>query len=224
MKATATTVKYNIRRLQLAYTRLNPSKEYTRLIKQYTNLHEFGDPGRNILPEDMFEGRSLPQHAPLIGELLKQTQSNSILDYGCGKAKGYQVGSIQLPDGAVISGLAAYWGIEDIEFYDPAYKPFSEIPSRNFEAVISTDVLEHCPELDVDWILDEIFQLSTKFVFCTLALYPAKKNLPDGTNAHTTIKSVGWWVDKFENVAKELDRSYFLVAIHSPEKQTVIQG
>ena len=88
-----------------------------------------------------------------------------------------------------------------MECYDPAYPRFDTFPSRRFDGVVSTDVLEHCPEEDMDWIVDEIFGVTRKFVFATVALYAAVKNLPTGENAHITIKSEDWWRTLIERVA-----------------------
>lgn len=206
------------------HSRLNPSEEYIQLIEYYAKLHEFGDPDQGTPSQEMFDGKSLPQHAEVVRQILGKFQATSLLDYGCGKARGYQVDSMLLPDQTKIPGLKKYWGIDDIGLYDPAYKPYSILPHRIFDSVISTDVLEHCPESDIDWIIKEMFGLATKFVFSTVALYPAKKTIFNNQNAHITIKSAGWWVDKFEKISKESKKNYVLIAMYDSELQTIIQG
>ncbi|MDZ7826030.1 MAG: hypothetical protein U5R48_08495 [Gammaproteobacteria bacterium] len=59
--------------------------------------------------------------------------------------------------------------------------------------MISTDVLEHIPEEDIGWVLDDLFGHAGKFVYVVAACYPAKKIMPDGTNAHCTLQSPTWW-------------------------------
>ncbi len=80
--------------------------------------------------------------------------------------------------------------------YDPGYAPHSARPPGRFDGVISTDVLEHCPEEDLAWILEEIFGYATRFVYLNVACYPARKTLPNGENAHATVRPPDWWRDK----------------------------
>ena len=65
--------------------------------------------------------------------------------------------------------------------------------------VICTDVMEHIPEVDVGWLLEEQFKLSRKCVYGNIASYPAAKMLANGENAHCTIKPFEWWM---ETIAK----------------------
>jgi hypothetical protein len=141
----------------MTYSRLNPSENYLELLDHYSTMHETGDPDKGLRPEDMFDGRSLPQHAEMIQNLIQQSGSRSLLDYGCGKARGYRAKNIVLPNGAQIQGMNEFWNIDDIGLYDPAVNAYKLLPSKAFDAVISTDMLEHCPESDLEWIISEIF-------------------------------------------------------------------
>lgn len=185
----------------MTYSRTNPSPRYVELIGQYRRLHEEGEPNYNLPPERTFRGLTAVRHGPWIKRLIEQTGCKTILDYGSGKGAQY------LPD-AVEAGskwptLAAYWGV-DVTCYDPAYQPFSRLPEGQFDGVICTDVLEHCPEQDIPWILDEMFGFARKLFFANVACYPARKHLPNGENAHCTIKDRDWWV----GVLKEASRQH----------------
>jgi hypothetical protein len=59
-------------------------------------------------------------------------------------------------------------------------------------------VLEHCPEQDLDWIVDGLFGYAQKFVFANVACFPARKSLPNGENAHCTIRPGSFWKALFE--------------------------
>jgi len=130
-----------------------------------------------------------------IKRLVDATGARTLLDYGAGKGMQYELGRIDVEENGEHRQLTVkeYWGVDEIVCYDPAYTPFSNLPARKFDAVICTDVLEHCPEQDIPWILDEMFAYANKFVFALAACYPAKKQLPDGENAHCTIKPAEWW-------------------------------
>ncbi len=190
-----------------AYSRENPSERYREILAYYKNLHEEGDVINNISAKETFDGRSLIPHVNHIRSLCLNNSSKTLLDYGSGKAMGYDVATAELPDGTVVKGIKSIWNIDNITFYDPGYAPYSTLPDGKFDAVISTDVLEHIPEEDIPWVLAEMFAYARQFLFCTIALYPAEKILPDGTNAHITLKDAGWWANQLEAASAKYNHS-----------------
>lgn len=186
------------------YSRAHPSPRYQELTRLYRQMHEQGETFLGIPPEQTFPGQSLPPQAARIKRLIDATGSRRLLDYGSGKGQQYQARDITLPG---VPGqwpsIQAYWSVDEIVCYDPAYPPYSELPRGAFDGVISTDVLEHCPEEDIPWILDEIFSYARKFVFANVACYPAKKRLPTGENAHCTIRPLKWWEDQIRAIAQK---------------------
>lgn len=154
------------------------------LITQYRQMHESSP--------DMFAGMSLMPHIHRIKRLIDQTGAKTILDYGCGKGKQYEipitVGKETFPN------LEAFWGVE-VTKYDPGHPPFALLPNGIFDGVICTDVLEHFPNSGV--AAEEVWTLCThkavKFVFASISCREAIKFLPDGRNAHTCIESPDWW-------------------------------
>jgi len=188
---------------QQKYTRASPSPRYRRLIEQYQHMHLHGEQHLGIPPENTFPGASLPKQAPAIKRLIKATGAATILDYGCGKGQQYWPRTTKDPDeGIEYPDIKSYWGVQAIRCYDPAYQPHMQLPAGKFDGVICTDVLEHCPEEDIPWILEELFGYATKFVFANVACFPARKRLPSGGNAHCTIKPVRWWEEQLERAAR----------------------
>ena len=78
--------------------------------------------------------------------MIDTSGTRTLLDYGAGKGLQYQWQNMTLSDGRTVPGLKAFWGVDFITCYDPAYPPFIALPKSRFDGVISTDVLEHCPE------------------------------------------------------------------------------
>jgi hypothetical protein len=185
-----------------AFSRTSPSPEYSQLLSQYQKLHAEGDPVRGIPAEKFYPGNSLPAHAPAIRKMVQATGAKTLLDYGCGKGLQYSWTNLKLRDGSIAPTIKDYWGLASIHGYDPAVPKFMTLPQGKFDAVISTDVLEHVPTPDVDWILAEIFGYASKFVFLNIACHKAKATLPDGRNAHTNAQSVAWWKPRLEAAAK----------------------
>ena len=179
----------------MSYSRANPSPRYRELVAQYRQMHREGERYLNIPPQDTFPGASLPPQAARVKRLIRATGAHSILDYGSGKGRQYELRNITLPDGEEIESIVDYWGVDYVHCYDPSYDPFSRLPQARFDGVIATDVLEHCPEPDVPWIVEEMFGFADRFVFANVVCYPARKRLPNGENAHCTIKAAEWWVE-----------------------------
>lgn len=186
----------------MSFSRANPSPRYAALQKQYTTMHEKGEGFLGIAAEDTFPGASLLPQVTRIKRLVDLTESVTILDYGSGKGRQYEPQPIKDGEGRQWPSVADYWDVEPVVCYDPCYPPFGTLPSGKFDGVISTDVLEHCPEEDISWIINEIFGYAKRFVFANVACYPARKRLPSGENAHCTIRPVEWWKDVFEAVAR----------------------
>lgn len=148
-----------------------------KLIDQYKELHK---------DKDLYTGSALEIHAQSIKQGLAITGSNSILDFGCGKGIQYSKENLH---------TEYFFGIMP-SLYDPGVEEYSKLPKGNFDAVISTDVLEHIEEEDVDAFIKQLFSKAEKFVYLGICNKPANSILPDGRNAHVTLKSFDWWLDK----------------------------
>jgi len=185
----------------MSFSRANPSPRYLELQRLYRAMHQQGETYLGIVPELTFPGTSLLPHRESIKRLIERTDALTLLDYGSGKGRQYDPQTISDEGGMAWPGVADYWGVDEVTCYDPCYEPYSALPQGKFDGVISTDVLEHCPQEDVPWIVSEIFGYATRFVFASVACFPALKRLPNGENAHCTILPVGWWSDLVSAVA-----------------------
>ena len=192
------------------YNRENPSSRYLEILGYYRQMHVHGDPEQNVPPAKMFDGKSLPQHAGVIRELISETGTKTILDYGSGKGHYYST-ELESGDGTHYPNLQAYWGVEEITCYDPGYEPFAKLPEGPFNGVISTDVMEHLPEEDLSWIISEIFSFASEFVYLNICTLPAKRLLPNGENAHCTVKPPEWWVPLIDGIHVQFPHLMYLV-------------
>ena len=165
------------------------SKEYQDILEIYKELHLNGT--ELDTAENTFDGKSLKFFFNPIKQVIDFTKSNSIIDFGCGKAK-YYFEEVNI-NNFHYNNITNFWNISDVYLYDPGVKNFSKYPSRKADGIICIDVVEHIPENDVVNFIEELFKLAKKFVFIVIACYPAKKNLPDGRNVHLSIKSVNDW-------------------------------
>ncbi len=189
--------------MSTGYTRSSPSPRYRQLVEQYVEMHVHGEQFRQIPAEQTFAGSSLLKHIAAIKELIDEQSARTILDYGSGKGRQYEPLTVKTADGQRLPSIQAYWGVDSITCYDPGYMPYRRLPQGTFDGVICTDVLEHCPEDDLPWIVGEIFAFARKFVFANVACYPAIKRLANGENAHCTVQSSAWWEALVGQVARQ---------------------
>jgi hypothetical protein len=134
-------------------------------------------------------GGALKFHLKFIQDLIEDTKPRTLLDYGCGKGSQY-----------LEQNIHNLWGGLMPSLYDPAIPMFSELPDEQFDGVICVDVMEHIPEDEINMALLDIFERATRFVFLGISTEPAKTILPDGTNAHCTIKDTDWWQRKIFDI------------------------
>ena len=196
-------------------SRANPSPRYVEMMEQYRLLHASGERHRHLSADETYPGISLVAHVPRIKALIERTGASDILDYGAGKGVAYALSALTIPGVGRIEGIVDYWDVDSVHCYDPCHEPYSQLPQGKFDGVITTDVLEHCPEQDVQWVIDELFGYARKFVFASIADYPALTKLPNGENAHCTVRPAAWWQQLFESTAAHATGVRWMIVVQS---------
>lgn len=105
----------------------------------------------------------------------------SILDYGCGQS-------------TLLEALDLDWRPE-LRRYDPAIPKYATKPAGKADLLINIDVLEHIPEAALDEVLADM-AASCRNAIIIVDMAPAVTWLPDGSNAHCTLKPRDWWEKK----------------------------
>ena len=90
--------------------------------------------------------------------------------------------------------------------YDPAIKGIDKYPTEAVDIVVCSDVLQFNKESVIDTILDSLHSLCNRYAIFVIDTRVSNYLLPDGRNAHLTVKPAEWWVNK-------LQRRFELVAI-----------
>lgn len=111
---------------------------------------------------------------------INKYKPESILDFGCGKGK-------------LLNSLKTH--CIDIDEYDPAIIGKDKISKYQYDLIITTDVLEHLYEDEIQAICNEFMALSPQTMFHVICTRIAGNLLPDGSNAHKTVKNIEWWAD-----------------------------
>jgi len=167
------------------------------MIELYKEIHE---------NQNVYNGSALILHAQSIKDLIRMFNVKTMLDYGCGKGRQYSVEGIH----------KEYFNNIQPAMYDPAVEQFSELPKGKFDLVICTDVLEHIPEEDLDSFLKHLYSKADSAVYLGICNIPADTFLSDGRNAHVTLKSFDWWIDKILPYSK----IWTQVHVYGKEKRT----
>lgn len=132
-------------------------------------------------------GISVVKYVANIAQFGISLGAESVLDYGCGK-------------GLLAENIGEHIVVRE---YDPAIEAKSAEPD-SADLVVCVDVMEHIEPLCVDDVVKHLSSKALKGVFLTICIVPAKKTLADGRNAHISIHSAGWWLDKFSPYFKDV--------------------
>lgn len=146
----------------------------TRNLAQYVEIHAANRYG----PGGLVKQRQL---APWV--LLRRPKS--ILDYGSGKNR--MVERFLAPGAAVRHR------------FDPAIPEISKIPLPHYELITNTDVLEHLDEAEIGAVLAEI-RSHCDDALILIDTCEAHTVLPNGENAHATVRSANWWLARIRRV------------------------
>lgn len=182
------------------FTRGRPSRRFDEMLEQSRRMHNEGAAELDLSAEETFDGYTLKKYESVIAELINETGAKHLLDYGAGKGACYEPFPGEPPGGRVKTHPA--WPSVKVTCFDPGFEPFSAPYEGRFDGVISTDVLEHIPDDDIGWVLDDMIAAADKFVYAVVACYPARKVLPNGQNAHCTLQAPKWWKMQIEMAAR----------------------
>lgn len=118
------------------------------------------------------------RHYEYVRALLLYFGFSSALDYGCGKG--------------ILADQITRSGVSICGKFDPAIPEYDRLPPDSFDVVINTDVLEHIPEIEIPHFLGGLRSVSNNAIIIP-HLAKARQILPNGENAHCTIKSPEEW-------------------------------
>jgi ubiquinone/menaquinone biosynthesis C-methylase UbiE len=183
----------------------------------YSNLYE------KLYSTGYHNDPTLSHTIPVLNYLISHNiHFKSMLDVGCsiGNACLYMMQHGVKCAGIDISEIAVQRaktrGVKKCKAASACNIPFND---KSFELVISTDVIEHLKEEDVELSIREMFRISKRYIVikpCTheeknkVPLLRAKQQYPDLKdidNLHLTVKPISWYHDIVEKVAKETNNN-----------------
>jgi cyclopropane fatty-acyl-phospholipid synthase-like methyltransferase len=140
----------------------------------------------------------------LVQDFLKDESPKSLIDFGC--AHGAMINRIKndFPDILIVDG------------YDPGVIEYEKFPQQQYDCLVSNDVIEHIEPKYLDSTLIAMNTLFTKSAWLIIACYPAKKILPDGRNAHISLHTPNWWVEKIKETFTASTIEITKTVVHKP--------
>jgi hypothetical protein len=152
-------------------------------------------PAHRLRYQQYYAARSVVQRPsawlPRIEEIASQIGARTIIDYGCGAARG-------------ISGFCSL----PVTDYDPGV-PACAAPPDGADLVVSIHALEHVEAQYVDAVIDHMHTLARKGVLIVVSCEPSTKVLPDGSAWHCFVQSADWWRNRlpsFQPLPTVMDR------------------
>jgi 2-polyprenyl-3-methyl-5-hydroxy-6-metoxy-1,4-benzoquinol methylase len=155
------------------------SKEYRKLIRDKHVANPWGGQGHSWVF----------MIAPLLNTY---PPGITILDFGCGRGT-FKKEMLKFRPDAIITE------------YDPGVPGKDVLDWTQVDFITCTDVMEHVEEKFVDNTLISLNALCKGGIFFNIDLQLARSLLPDGSNAHITIKPPAWWQAKLDQHFHEME-------------------
>jgi 2-polyprenyl-3-methyl-5-hydroxy-6-metoxy-1,4-benzoquinol methylase len=145
--------------------------------------------GYKTIHTEKYFSSGTSKHVDHLFYYISQIKPGSVLDFGCGR-------------GDFLRGLSAKLPIEAL-FYDPAVSEYESLPAKTVDLVTCLDVMEHIPVDDVPDVIEKIRSLAPVALF-VISNRLAHQILPNGENAHCTVRPPEWWRTLLEGHYKKV--------------------
>ena len=171
------------------FTKDKPSRRFGEMLDQYKQL----DGGNSATGSLVFD-RPLAPIVAEIAKLIVETGASSVLDYGAGKGGAYASAGPATTHPA--------WPGVAVTLFDPMLPGFPQPQADIYGGVISVGALQHVPEEDIGWVLDEMFKAAQSFVYVAVSTADVAQSLPNGLPAPCNVRSAEWWKGQLELAAR----------------------
>ena len=142
--------------------------------------------GTKVPAEFAYNSFQLKKFRQLCKGYFFSNKISTVLDYGGG---GSDWNASNFDDTNAMSAKQ-FFNVASVCNFEPARGLKQKIIS---DAVVCMDFLEHIFIEDIPNVLGELFSLATKLLVVNVACYKAAALLPNGDNAHITVRSPDWW-------------------------------
>ena len=174
---------------------LKLSTQGKKLIKLYEKMVIEGyDRQDGIRVKSAYNDFELKKFRNICREHISHRSIRTVLDYG-GGGSDWSAPNFEPTNGA---SAKQFFDVKKVTTFEPARK---KMEKKESDCVVCMDVLEHIFLTDIPNLVDELFMLSKKLLVINVACYNAAALLPNGENAHITVRSPDWWKGVIDAVA-----------------------
>ena len=169
------------------------SNQYNELINHYQDMAKNGYyrvDGSFV--EKVYSDAEPHKFAEPIRTIVSHFDATTALDYGSG---GSDLNKTKLDSG---EKFIDYIGLKKIYSFEPAR---NKKEKKKCDVVLCFDVLEHIFINDVPWVINDLFEYANKCIIINVACYNAAALLPNGENAHITVRAPHWWLGQIECIS-----------------------
>ena len=174
---------------------LKLSKQGKNLVKLYERMVVEGynrQDGSKV--ENTYNDFELKKFRNVCKECISNRSIKTVLDYG-GGGSDWDAPGFEPTNGA---SAKQFFGVKKVTTFEPAR---NQMEKRASDCVVCMDVLEHIFITDIANLVDELFSLTKKLLVINVACYKAAALLPNGENAHITVRSPDWWKGVIDSAA-----------------------
>ena len=175
-------------------------------------------------------------HATKIVKQVSKSSSQTVLDVGCSHGlgvqmlwrEGMQANGVDISPTAVAlatrvraSNTNCGTSYPSFQVGNATHLPF---PDKSFDAIISSDVLEHIQPGDVPFMVREFCRVARSDMWLQIATRPEINRAPlnklhklrkhtDVSALHTTIRSTAQWMDAFRSSVQSVEEQQSVIHI-----------
>ncbi|MAC61682.1 MAG: hypothetical protein CMN37_07315 [SAR116 cluster bacterium] len=169
------------------------SNQYNELLSQYEIMAKEGyNRTDGSFVKNVYSDAEPLKFSDQLEKIIGYFNAKTALDYGSG---GSDLNNTKLSNG---EKFIDYIGLNKIHSFEPAR---SKRNKRKSDIVLCFDVLEHIFINDVPWVINDLFKYANKCVVINVACYNAAALLPNGENAHITVRPPSWWLGQIECIS-----------------------
>ncbi len=192
------------------------SKKGNELISLYQEMAANGlDTTYGTRKENPYNSFQLKKFRYLCKDQISNAEIQTVLDYGGGGSDW------DSPNFEISTNKSAkeFFQIQEVHTFEPAR---GLLEKKKSDCVVCVDVLEHIFIEDIPKVVSELFSLSKKLLVVNVACYEAAALLPNGENAHITVRSPHWWKGVFDAISSNYENVEVLLICSMDFKNGVI--
>ena len=176
-------------------SKLKLSAQGKELVKLYEKMAQEGyERTDGIEVKKAFSDFELRKFRNLVKDKILDNNIKTLLDYG-GGGSDWEKSNFEPSTG---ESAKNFFNLEQITKFEPAR---NLLDKKKSDCVVCMDVLEHIYIADIPNVVEELFELSNNLLIINVACYKAAAILPNGENAHITVRGPLWWKGVIDTIA-----------------------